>query len=91
MGVSEVMTILQGAMMTSFALAGPILGAALIAGVLVSIFQAATQIHEMTLTFVPKIGAVVLVLLLLLPWMLERVMAFTTFLFTYAGRLGAAS
>ena len=55
----------------------PILTMALLAGLVISIFQAVTQINEMTLTFVPKILVVLLGLLFLAPWMLEHLMTFT--------------
>ena len=51
---------------------------ALVVGLVVSIFQAVTQIHEMTLTFIPKILSVGLVLSLLLPWTIRRMIEFTT-------------
>ena len=53
-------------------LGGPLLGAALVAGLLSGILQTATQVHEHTLSFVPKLAAVVLALLVSLPWMLSR-------------------
>lgn len=62
--------------------AGPILVVALVVGLAVSIFQAVTQIHEMTLTFIPKMLAVAAVLTLLLPWTLRRLMDFTTNLYS---------
>ena len=62
--------------------AGPILIVALVVGLLVSIFQAVTQIHEMTLTFIPKILAVAAVLAFLLPWTLQRLIDFTVNLFS---------
>ena len=55
----------------------PILGVGLIVGLLVSLFQAVTQIQEATLTFVPKIVATFLSLLFLLPWMLDKMMTYT--------------
>ena len=55
----------------------PIMGVGLVVGLLVSIFQAVTQIHEMTLTFVPKIVAVLLTLLFLLPWMMQKLVSYT--------------
>ncbi|MBF0450855.1 MAG: flagellar biosynthesis protein FliQ [Candidatus Magnetomorum sp.] len=58
-------------------IAAPMLGLGLIVGIMVSIFQAATQIQEMTLTFVPKILAVFLGLMLFAPWMLEKLVSFT--------------
>ncbi len=56
----------------------PILGIGLVVGILVSLFQAATQIQEMTLTFVPKIISIFVGLLLLLPWIMNQLMSFTT-------------
>lgn len=55
----------------------PILGIGLLVGILVSLFQAATQIQEMTLTFVPKIVSIFVGLLLLLPWIMNQLMGFT--------------
>ncbi len=60
------------------ALAGPILGAGLVVGLIVSVFQAVTQIQETTLTFIPKLIAILAVLALLGHWMLHRLVAFTT-------------
>lgn len=71
----------QGMRVTLF-LAGPILLAALFTGLLVSLFQAATQINEMTLTFIPKILAVFAVLVLAGPWLISLITDFTTRLFT---------
>jgi flagellar biosynthetic protein FliQ len=55
----------------------PIMGVGLVVGLIVSLFQAVTQIHEMTLTFVPKIVAVLLSLLFLLPWMMQKMIFYT--------------
>jgi flagellar biosynthetic protein FliQ len=55
----------------------PILGIGLIVGLLVSLFQAVTQIQEATLTFVPKIIATFISLLFLLPWMMDKMMSYT--------------
>ena len=55
----------------------PMLGLGLAVGLAVSVFQAVTQVQEMTLTFVPKILAVFLGLLFAAPWMLERITTFT--------------
>jgi flagellar biosynthetic protein FliQ len=59
----------------------PILGIGLVVGVLVSLVQAATQIQEMTLTFVPKIISIFVGLLLLLPWIMSQLMSFTLEIF----------
>lgn len=55
----------------------PMLLAGLVVGLLVSIFQATTQINEMTLTFVPKILSVIAVLIFLSPWMMNMLLDFT--------------
>ena len=60
----------------------PMLGIGLVVGLVVSIFQAATQIQEMTLTFVPKIVAVLLGLLLFAPWMMKKMTGFTEYIIT---------
>jgi flagellar biosynthetic protein FliQ len=59
----------------------PILGIGLLVGVVISLLQAATQIQEMTLTFVPKIVSIFVGLLLLLPWIMNQLMAFTVEMF----------
>lgn len=59
----------------------PMLMAGLIVGLLVSIFQATTQINEMTLTFVPKILAVIGVLIFTLPWMLNMILDYAKGIF----------
>lgn len=61
---------------------GPILGVSLLVGLLVSIFQAMTQIQEQTLSFIPKIIAIIALMLLLGPWMLTVLTSYTTNLFT---------
>ena len=65
------------ALYTVILVAAPMLIAGLIVGLTVGIFQAVTQIHEMTLTFVPKILAVVVALVVFLPWMLRTLLGFT--------------
>jgi flagellar biosynthetic protein FliQ len=55
----------------------PLLGLGLIVGLAVSIFQAVTSVQEMTLSFIPKILAVLLGLLFFAPWMLQRLVGFT--------------
>lgn len=69
------------AIKTAVLLAAPMLVAGLVIGVLVSMFQAATQINEMTLVFVPKILGVAVVMLIFFPWMLNLIVVFTETLF----------
>ena len=64
------------------ALGGPILGASLLTGLVVSVFQAVTQIQEATLTFIPKLVAVLLVVALLGNWMLGYLLGYTVVLFS---------
>jgi flagellar biosynthetic protein FliQ len=72
----------QNAIMMALTLAGPILLISLVIGSLVSLVQAATQINETTMTFVPKLIGVIAVLLLLGSWMLQQALTFTHNLFT---------
>ena len=73
-----VITFAQEAIKTTILVSMPMLGLGLAVGLIVSIFQAVTQIHEMTLTFVPKILVVLLALLFFASWMLEQLMRFTS-------------
>jgi flagellar biosynthetic protein FliQ len=77
-----VLTLGQNAIKIALLLAGPILLVSLIVGSLISLVQAATQINETTMTFVPKLVGVVAVLLLLGSWMLQQALTFTHNLFT---------
>ncbi len=70
------------AIKTALFLAAPVLLVGLVTGVLVSMFQAATQINEMTLVFVPKMLAVAIALLVFFPWMLKLIIGFTRNLIT---------
>ncbi len=76
-----VMDLGQDALIMTMMLAGPLLLAALSVGLLVGIFQAATQIQEMTLSFIPKLGALVVGLLVGGPWMIRSLVEFTLRLF----------
>jgi flagellar biosynthetic protein FliQ len=77
MGVDLATETIREALKTMLMLVGPVLFVALIVGLAISILQAVTQIHEMTLTFVPKILLVIVCLFFLLPWMLNVLTAFT--------------
>jgi len=68
-------------------LSGPLLIASLVVGLLVSIFQAATQIQEQTLTFVPKLVAILFTLLILGSWMLNTMLSYTVELFSTLGQM----
>lgn len=72
MSDADVVHIMAGAMMMVLELAGPILAVCLVVGLVVSIIQTITQIQEMTLTFVPKLVGVAVVLLVGGPWMIHQ-------------------
>lgn len=78
----SVMTLGFQATKVGLMIAGPLLLAALISGLLVSILQASTQINEMTLSFIPKILVIVTVLLTLGPWMLKLFLDYMTTLYS---------
>lgn len=69
------------ALIITLVISAPILLAGLLIGLLIGLFQAVTQIHEMTLTFIPKILVMVGVFLALLPWMLLKLVDYTIGLF----------
>jgi flagellar biosynthesis protein FliQ len=78
MGIDTVVGIGRGALEMTLVLAGPVLLFGLVAGLCVAVLQALTQINEITLTFIPKIVASVAALLLFGPWMLTRLVSYTT-------------
>jgi len=59
----------------------PMLGIGMVVGIFVSVIQAATQIQEMTLTMVPKIVAIFVALIIAFPWIMDKMMAYTTEIF----------
>ena len=69
--------IARQAMLIAFLIAAPMLGFGLFVGLIVSVFQAVTQINEMTLTFIPKIIAVALAFAIFLPWIMRLLVDFT--------------
>ena len=69
------------AVKTAISLAAPMLISGLLVGLLVSVFQAATSINEMTLTFIPKMLAVAVALIFFFPWMMQTMVMFTQNLF----------
>ncbi|MCK9479805.1 MAG: flagellar biosynthesis protein FliQ [Firmicutes bacterium] len=83
MSQSETITIIQQALYTILIVSAPMLGVALLIGLVVSVFQAATQINEQTLAFVPKIIGVFAALIIFGPWMLNKLMDFSVRLFDY--------
>ena len=64
-------------LITVLYIAAPLLGTTLLVGLAVGIFQAVTSIHEMTLTFIPKMAVVAIMLIILTPWFLDVLIRFT--------------
>jgi flagellar biosynthetic protein FliQ len=81
MGPETVLDIGRQALWLAVLLAGPMLGAALAVGLFIGVIQAATQIQEMTLSFIPKLLALVVVLFIVGPWMLRIIVTFSQRLF----------
>lgn len=77
-----VISIGKSALETAILISAPMLLLSLIIGLIISIFQAVTQINEATLTFVPKILVTFIALLVFFPWMLRIMLGFTTTLFS---------
>lgn len=76
MNAQIVLTMGQEALLMLLMVSAPVLGAALVVGLLVSLFQAVTQIHEATLAFVPKLVAVIAVFAIAGPWMLTMLVEY---------------
>jgi flagellar biosynthetic protein FliQ len=81
MGIGEVVTLLREGILQVLFLAGPILAVALVVGLVVAILQATTSIQEQTLTFVPKVIAILLMLGFLGGWMFSSLRDYTIRLF----------
>lgn len=81
MTISQITEVIQASMIVALKLAAPVLIVSILIGLIISIFQAATQIHEQTLTFVPKLVAIAVVLIVLGPWMMETMNDFMKYIF----------
>ena len=77
----KVLEVFQAALVLAFDLALPILIIATVVGLIIAIFQAATQVHEQTISFAPKAIAVALGLLLLATWMINKTVDFVNYIF----------
>lgn len=76
----ETLTLFKDALWLILKLSAPLLAVSILIGLIISIFQAATQIHEQTLTFVPKIVAIALILIIAGSWMLTNLTDFFSYL-----------
>ncbi len=77
MSLEQIGVLIQDMMLTTLLIAAPVLGVSLVVGLVIAVFQAATQINEQTLTFVPKIVAVFGVFAALFPWMMQMMVEFS--------------
>jgi flagellar biosynthesis protein FliQ len=82
MNQDTVVNLATQAMSLALKIAGPLLLVALVVGLLISVFQAVTQIQEQSLSLIPKIAAVGVVIVLLGPWMLGQLVSYTSALYT---------
>lgn len=87
MSQNMVISIIKDAIQTGLLVGAPILIVSIVVGLIISIFQATTQIQEQTLTFVPKLIAVAIVGLITGSWMLQQLVAFTERMFTYIAHI----
>jgi flagellar biosynthetic protein FliQ len=88
MSGADVGAVLQRALYTTLLVGGPIVLVSMAVGLVISVFQAATQINEATLTFVPKLLVVALILMLLGPSMVSQLTDFTRYVFEVASQAG---
>lgn len=78
----EVLAVFQEALLVAMKISAPILIASIVIGLVVAIFQAATQIHEQTLTFVPKVLVIALMLIIMGSWMMTLMMDLIHYVFS---------
>lgn len=88
MSLGQIVTLIQGGITEIFMLVLPVLGAALIIGLVVAIFQAVTSIQEQTLTFAPKFFVILAVIALLGGWMFTSLSEYTIRLFSMISQMG---
>ncbi|MGF2615662.1 flagellar biosynthesis protein FliQ [Rossellomorea vietnamensis] len=86
MNVESVIALAERGVYTTLVICGPLLLLALVVGLVVSIFQATTQIQEQTLAFIPKIVAVLIGVVFFGPWMLTKMVTYTSEIFTNLNR-----
>lgn len=80
--------IVRETLFTALMIAAPMLLAGLVVGVTISLLQSVTQLQEMTLTFIPKILAVVTVMILFAPWMANVMLGYIHMVFSYISQMG---
>ncbi len=88
MDLGTAVNLIRSSVFQILVLSAPLLLVGLVVGLIVSIFQATTSIQEQTLTFVPKIAAILITLMFLGPWMLASLVNFTASLFSQISTMG---
>ena len=88
MTVTQVMEVVREAMLVTLKVAGPLLVASMVVGLVISVLQAATQIHEQTVSFVPKLVAIAVVMVALGPWIMQTMSDFTNYIFSLIASVG---
>jgi len=88
MNATTVLALMQETLKTAALLAAPMLVASMATGLLMSILQTVTSIQEQSLTFVPKVGVSILVGIIVLPWGLQTMIAFTVRVYQISSTLG---
>ena len=81
MSLDQATGLIQQSLILALMVSAPMLCIGLVVGILVSLFQAVTQIQEQTLTFIPKITAMVAAAIILMPWIGQRLIAYTQMMF----------
>ena len=82
MTIEQAIDLLRDAMVVTLVIIGPILAIGMVIGLIISLVQAVTQIQEQTLAFVPKIFAMAIAVIFVMPWMFQRLIEYTRHLFT---------
>jgi flagellar biosynthetic protein FliQ len=86
MGLDYAVDLLRSTLILALVIAAPMLVIGMVVGIIISLFQAVTQIQEQTLTFVPKITAMIAAAIVLMPWIGQRLLEYATTMFA-AGHL----
>lgn len=84
---SQLIEVIQAAVFTTLKIAAPMLIISMLVGLVISILQAATQIHEQTITFVPKLVTIAIVLVVTGSWMMQTMNNFTQYIFNMIAKL----
>ncbi|HVT82136.1 MAG TPA: flagellar biosynthesis protein FliQ [Phycisphaerae bacterium] len=83
--LEQAIDLIRDAMFVSLVIIGPILVIGMVVGLVISLVQAVTQIQEQTLAFVPKIFAMAIAIVFVMPWMFQRLIEYSRHLFTMGG------